>query len=79
MKVLNVEKRRETLYIGLVEGKEYEGLVSPSYLSADSYIEKTIEIDTIVELFELNGEKYYSVIGKDENGDIVYTDIQENN
>ena len=78
MKVLNVEKRRETLYIGLVEGNEYEGLVSPSYLSADSYIEKTIEIDTIVELFELNGEKYYSVIGKDENGDIVYTDIQEN-
>lgn len=78
MKILDVEKRKETLYIGLVEGKEYEGLISPSCLSADSYIEKTIEIDTIVELFELNGKKYYSIIGKDVNGEIVYTDIQEN-
>jgi hypothetical protein len=79
MKILDVEKRKETLYIGLVEGKEYEGLISPASLGGiDSHIDKTVEIDVTVTLFELNGEKYYTVIGTDVNGEIVYTDIQEN-
>lgn len=80
MKVLNVERRNEILFIGLVEGKEYKGLISPSYLGgADSYTEKEIEIETTTTLFELNGKKYYTIVGTDMNGEIVYTDIQENN
>lgn len=80
MKILNVEKRKETLYIGLVEGKEYKGLISPAWLGGeDSYTEKEIEIETITTFFELNGEKYYTIVGTDMNGEIVYTDIQENN
>lgn len=78
MEILDVEKRKETLYSGTVEGKEYKGLVSPSYLSADSHTDKAIEIDVTVVLFELNGGKYYAILGRDVNGEIVYTDIQEN-
>lgn len=78
MEILDVEKRKETLYSGIVEGKEYKGLISPSYLSADSHTDKAIEIDVTVTLFELNGEKYYTVVGTDVNGEIVYTEIQEN-
>ena len=79
MKILDVEKRRETLYSGTVEGKEYKGLISPASLGGiDSHTDKAIEIDVTVTLFELNGEKYYTVIGTDVNGEIVYTDIQEN-
>lgn len=82
MKILDVEKRRETLYSGTVEGKEgkeYKGLISPaSFGGIDSHTDKTTEIDVTVTLFELNGEKYYTVIGTDVNGEVVYTDIQEN-
>lgn len=80
MEILNVEKRKETLYIGLVEGNEYKGLISPSCLGgADSYTEKEVEIETITTFFELNGKKYYTVVGTNKSGEIVYTDIQENN
>lgn len=79
MKILDVEKRKETLYSGTVEGKEYKGLISPaSFGGIDSHTDKAIEIDVTVTLFELNGEKYYTVVGTDVNGEIVYTDIQEN-
>lgn len=79
MKILDVEKRKETLYSGIVEGKEYEGLISPVSLGGiDSHTDKAVEIDVTVTLFELNGEKYYTVVGTDVNGEIVYTDIQEN-
>lgn len=44
----------------------------------DSHTDKTVEIDVTVTLFELNGKKYYTVIGTDVNDEIVYTDIQEN-
>lgn len=79
MKILDVEKRKETLYSGTVESKEYKGLISPaSFGGIDSHTDKTTEIDVTVTLFELNGEKYYTVIGTDVNGEVVYTDIQEN-
>ena len=79
MEILDVEKRKETLYSGTVEGKEYKGLISPASLGGiDSHTDKAIEIDVTVTLFELNGEKYYTVVGTDVNGEIVYTDIQEN-
>ena len=79
MKILNVENRKGTLYCGTVEGEEYKGLVSPASLGGiDSHTDKTTEIDVTVTLFELNGEKYYTVIGTDVNGEVVYTDIQEN-
>lgn len=79
MKILDVEKGKETLYSGTVECKEYKGLISPASLGGiDSHTDKTVEIDVTVTLFELNGEKYYTVIGTDVNGEVVYTDIQEN-
>lgn len=79
MKILSVEKREEILFIGLLEGKEYKGLISPAWLGGEnSYTEKEIEIETITTFFELNGEKYYTIVGTDKSGEIVYTDIQEN-
>lgn len=79
MKILSVEKREETLFLGLLEGKEYKGLISPSWLGGgDSHTEKEIEIETITTFFELNGEKYYTIVGTDKSDKIVYTDIQEN-
>ena len=80
MKILSVEKRKEILFIGLIKGEEYKGLISPTLLGGeDSYTEKEIEIETITTFFELNGEKYYTIVGTDMNGEIVYTDIQDNN
>ena len=79
MKILSVEKREEILFIGLLEGKEYKGLINPSVLGGiDSYTEEAIEIETITTFFELNGEKYYTIVGTDKSGKIVYTEIQEN-
>lgn len=79
MEILDVEKRKETLYSGTVEGKEYKGLISPASLGGiDSHTDKAIEIDVTVVFFELNGGKYYAILGRDVNGEIVYTDIQEN-
>lgn len=44
----------------------------------DGYTEEAIEIETTTTFFELNGEKYYTVVGTDKKGKIVYTEIQEN-
>lgn len=79
MKILSVEKREEILFIGLIEGKEYKGLINPSVLGGiDAYTEEAIKIETTTTFFELNGEKYYTIVGTDKSGKIVYTEIQEN-
>ena len=79
MKILNVEKRKDILYEGFIEGEYYKGLINPILLGTfDCYNIKAIDIEVTLTLFEIRGKKYYTIIGTNLEGSIVYEDIQEN-
>mgnify|MGYP004526389851 CR=1 FL=1 len=78
MKIYSVDKSENTVYVGLIEGKEYKGFIHPSVLGGiDSSVEQEIKVNVTTVYFEVHTIKYYISIAFDEKGNIVYTEIDK--
>lgn len=76
MKIYSVDKSENTLYVGLIEGKEYKGFIHPSVLGGiDSSVEQEIKVNVTTVYFEIHETKYYISAASDDKGNIVYTEI----
>lgn len=78
MKICSVNKQENTLYVGLVEGKEYKGFIHPSILGGiDSSVEQEIKVNVTTVYFEILTIRYYILIASDEKDNVVYTEIDK--
>lgn len=78
MKICSVNKQENTLYVGLVEGKEYKGFIHPSILGGiDSSVEQEIKVNVTTVYFKILTITYYISIAFDEKDNVVYTEIDK--
>lgn len=78
MKICSVNKQEDTLYVGLVEGKEYKGFIHPSILGGiDSSVEQEIKVNVTTVYFKILTITYYILIASDEKDNVVYTEIDK--
>ena len=78
MKICSVNKQENTLYVGLVEGKEYKGFIHPSILGGiDSSVEQEIKVNVTTVYFKIITITYSILIGFYEKYKFVYTEIDK--
>lgn len=78
MKICSVNKQENTLYVGLVEGKEYKGFIHPSILGGiDSSVEQEIKVNVTTVYFKILTITYYISIAFDKKDNVVYTEIDK--
>lgn len=76
MKIYSVDKSENTVYVGLIEGKEYKGFIHPSVLGGiDSSVEQEIKVNVTTVYFEVHATRYYISIAFDDKGNVVYSEI----
>lgn len=78
MRVLEVEKYKEFLYIGTLNGEEYRKVgIAPIQLNSDFFLKEKIEVTVVNTFFEIDEKIYYTTVALDSNNNIVLQDMRK--